>query len=99
MSMTSMNVSLPEELKDYVEAQIKHGYSTPSEYVRELIREDQKRRAREQLDSLLLAGLNSGDPMPVDAKFWSDLKHEALAKLQASKKTTKLQAKKTTSKK
>ena len=81
-----MNVSLPEELKDYVESQTKHGYSTPSEYVRELIREDQKRRARERLDSLLLEGLNSGDPMPVDAKFWSDLKNEALAKLQTRKK-------------
>jgi hypothetical protein len=37
MAMTSMNVSLPEELKEYVEAQTKRGYSTPSEYVRELI--------------------------------------------------------------
>src|ERR1035438_2321984 len=44
--MTSMNVSLPEELKEYVETQTRQGYSTPSEYVRELIREDQKRRAR-----------------------------------------------------
>ena len=41
--MTSTNVSLPEELKDYVEAQTRRDYSTPSEYVRELIREDQKR--------------------------------------------------------
>lgn len=85
MSMTSMNISLPEELKDYVEAQTKSGYSTPSEYVRELIREDQKRRAREKLDSLLLEGLNSGDSVPVDAKFWSDLKQEALAKLETRK--------------
>lgn len=85
--MTSMNVSLPEELKEYVEAQTKGGYSTPSEYVRELIREDQKRRAREKLDSLLLDGLNSGDPLPVDAEFWSNLKREAVAKLEARKKT------------
>ncbi len=85
--MTSMNVSLPEELKEYVEAQTKRGYSTPSEYVRELIREDQKRRAREKLDSLLLDGLNSGDPLPVDAEFWSNLKREALARLEARRKT------------
>jgi antitoxin ParD1/3/4 len=84
--MTSMNVSLPEELKEYVEAQTKSGYSTPSEYVRELIREDQKRRAKERLDTLLLEGLNSGKPIPVDAKFWSDLKQEALAKLESRKK-------------
>ncbi len=54
MSMTSMNVSLPEDLKHYVESQTKSGYSTPSEYVRELIRADQKRRAKEKLDILLL---------------------------------------------
>ncbi len=87
--MTSMNVSLPEELKEYVEAQSRSGYSTPSEYVRELIRQDQKRRAQEKLNTLLLEGLNSGDPLPVDAKFWSDLKQEALAKLETRKKTTK----------
>jgi antitoxin ParD1/3/4 len=86
-----MNVSLPEELKEYVETQTKRGYSTPSEYVRELIREDQKRRAREKLDSLLLDGLNSGDSLPVDAEFWSSLRGEALAKLEARRKTSSKQ--------
>jgi antitoxin ParD1/3/4 len=76
---------LPEELKEYVEAQSKSAYSTPSEYVRELIREDQKRRAKERLDALLLEGLNSGDSVAVDARFWSDLKQEALAKLESRK--------------
>ena len=64
-----MNVSLPEDLKEFAEAQTKHGYSTPSEYVRELIREDRKRKAKEKLDALLLKGLNSGDPIAADAKF------------------------------
>jgi antitoxin ParD1/3/4 len=86
--MTSMNVSLPEELKEYVEAQTKSGYSTPSEYVRELIRGDRKRRAKERLDALLLEGLDSGDSIAVNAKFWSDLKQEALAKLKSRKKTS-----------
>jgi len=79
--MTSMNVSLPEELKKYVEAQTKRGYSTPSEYVRTLIREDQRRRAKAKLDALLLEGLNSGDPVPMNARFWAELKHEAVSKL------------------
>ena len=83
-----MNVSLPEDLKEYAEAQAKHGYSTPSEYVRELIREDRKRKAKEKLDALLLEGLNSGDPIPVDAKFWADLKQEALARMESRKKTS-----------
>ena len=69
MPITSMNVSLPEDLKEYVEAQSESGYSTPSEYVRELIREDRKRRAKQTLDALLVEGLNSGESIPVNAKF------------------------------
>lgn len=81
-----MNVSLPEDLKEYVEAQTRSGYSTPSEFVRELIRDDRRRRAAEKLDALLLEGLNSGDSMPMDARFWSDLRKEALARLASRKK-------------
>ena len=81
-----MNVSLPEDLKEYVEAQTKRGYSTPSKYVRELIRGDQKQRAKEKLEALLLEGLNSGNSIPVDDKFWNDLKQEALANLESRKK-------------
>jgi antitoxin ParD1/3/4 len=84
--MTSMNVSLPEELKAYAEAQTKLGYSTPSEYVRELIREDQRRKTKEKLDAMLLEGLMSGDPISVDGAFWDELKQEALAKLESRKK-------------
>ena len=84
-----MNISLPEELKDYVEEQTRSGYSTPSEFVRELIREDQKRRAKERLDTLLLEGLDSGDPIPANAEFWTELKREAMAKLKARKKSGK----------
>jgi antitoxin ParD1/3/4 len=87
--MTSMNISLPEELKEYVEKQTHRGYSTPSEYVRELIREDQKRRAKERLDTLLLEGLDSGKSIPANTEFWTELKREAMAKLKVRKKTRK----------
>jgi antitoxin ParD1/3/4 len=49
--------------------------------IRELIREDRKRSAKERLDSLLLEGLDSGEPLPASAAFWDELKREALAKL------------------
>jgi antitoxin ParD1/3/4 len=86
MPMTTMNISLPQELKEYIEQQSKTGYSTPSEYVRELIRGDQKRRARERLDTLLLEGLDSGEPLPATPAFWDELKREALAKLSKKSK-------------
>ena len=41
--MQTMNISLPDPLKDFVDAQISSGrYSSVSEYVRELIRQDEK---------------------------------------------------------
>jgi antitoxin ParD1/3/4 len=61
MPMSSLNISLPEQLKDYVESRVQEGdYGTPSEYLRELIRRDKElRRARLQRE--LLEALHSGD--------------------------------------
>lgn len=59
--MPTMNISLSEPLKTFVEERVhSSGYSTVSEYFRELVREDQKRSAQEKLETLLLDGLNSG---------------------------------------
>jgi len=72
--MTNMNVSLPEALKQYVEDQVSSGdYGTASEYLRELIREDKKRKAQGRLESFLLEGLDSGDPVSVTPEFWQAL--------------------------
>jgi antitoxin ParD1/3/4 len=55
MAMTSLNISLPEALKQYVEGQVASGdWGTPSEYVRELIRQDKERR-RHNLEQDLIA--------------------------------------------
>jgi antitoxin ParD1/3/4 len=55
-----MNVSLPETMKSFVEERLdEDGYGTASEYIRDLIRADQKRRAEAQLEALLLERLRS----------------------------------------
>jgi antitoxin ParD1/3/4 len=57
--MTSLNISLPQQLKAYVEAQVAEGeYGTPSEYMRDLIRRD-KELQREKLEEKLLKALAS----------------------------------------
>ncbi len=63
-----MNVSLPDELKSFVERRVDHGgYGSTSEYVRDLIRRD---RDREQLRGLLLDGASSAPgPVADDAYF------------------------------
>lgn len=76
--MPSLNVSLPKTLREYVENQVEEGgYSTPSEYVRSLIREDQKKRVAEKIEALLMEGIRSGEPIRADDRFW-DQRHSVL---------------------
>jgi antitoxin ParD1/3/4 len=56
MAMTSLNISLPEPLKEYVEGQVASGdWGTPSEYIRELIRQDKERRLHSLEHDLIAA--------------------------------------------
>jgi len=75
--MTTMNISLPDTMKAFVDAQIQErGYGTSSEYIRDLIRSDQTRQAEQRLATLMLEGLESGPAIPADAAYW-DRKREA----------------------
>ena len=86
MSMASLNISLPQTLKDYVENQVKDsGYSTPSEYVRELLRQDQNRRAEQKLETLLLEGLNSGEPIEISPEYWESKRRQVVERHAARK--------------
>lgn len=60
--MATMNVSLPDAMKDWVEAQAQTGrYSNASDYVRDLIRRDQDRAAKlAELQRLIAKGVESG---------------------------------------
>ncbi len=79
--MASLNISLPQTLKDYVEDQVRDsGYSTPSEYVRELLRLDQKRRSEQKLEALLLEGFNSGDPIEITPEYWEAKRRQLVAR-------------------
>jgi antitoxin ParD1/3/4 len=70
---------LPDSLKAFVETQVAEGgYSSASEYIRELIRADQKRKAEEKLEALLLEGLNSGEPIEVTEAFWNEKRRQLL---------------------
>jgi antitoxin ParD1/3/4 len=73
--MTTMNISLPEPMRAYVEQQVAQGgYSTASEYIRQLVREDQKRAAKQRLESLLMEGIESGPSREMTAADWDDLR-------------------------
>ena len=70
--MSTMNISLPEPLKSFVDEQVaSRGYGTSSEYVRELIRKDQD---RQRLRTLLLAGASSPEREPADGAYFEALR-------------------------
>src|SRR5882724_7946987 len=67
--MQTMNISLPDQLKEFVDGQVDSGrYSSVSEYVRDLIRDDEKRKAQERLETLLMEGIQSGEPTEMTRK-------------------------------
>ena len=67
--MATMNVSLPEPMKAWVEHQVEGGlYGNASDYIRDLIRKDQERkRALGALQAAITDGVESGEPRPFDA--------------------------------
>ncbi len=82
MSTVTMNISLTGDLKSFVDTRIaKRGYSSASEYMRDLIRRDEERASEERFKSLIEEGLESGtDPRP-----WSELRGELFGKIQKSR--------------
>ncbi|MBX7256720.1 MAG: type II toxin-antitoxin system ParD family antitoxin [Candidatus Hydrogenedentes bacterium] len=67
--MTTLNISLPDSMRSFVEKQVEaEGFSTASEYVRALIREDQRREAKRLLEDQLMEGILSGPPKKLTGK-------------------------------
>lgn len=74
----TMNISLPEPLKRFVDQQVRDGgFSSTSDYVRELIRERQRYSAEAHLRSLIAEGLASGPAVPVDKTWFADMRKRA----------------------
>jgi antitoxin ParD1/3/4 len=72
-------------MKDFVDHQVACGRSSgASEYVRELIREDEKRTAEGKLEALLMEGLNSGAPIEITPEYCK-LERQQLIKRQQQK--------------
>lgn len=77
--MPTMNISLPEALRAFVEDQITlRRYGTTSEYIRDLIRRDQD---RQHLRDLLLAGAASEPGPTADRRYFDELREQVVPDL------------------
>ena len=84
--MQTMNISLPDPLKEFIDEQVGSGrYSSVSEYVRELVREDEKQKAQQKLEAMLMEGMESGSPTRMTRQDWAEIRTEAVRQFQARK--------------
>lgn len=71
--MSTMNISLPDSLKQFVEEQAREGgYTGASDYVRELLRERRKAIAADFLRGLIAEGMASELLEPVTPEYWEE---------------------------
>jgi antitoxin ParD1/3/4 len=79
--MATMNISLPDELKSFVDEQVvAQSYGSSSEYLRELIR---RQRDVERLRAMLLEGANSGPGRIADDTFFAEMRSIAKGRAKA----------------
>lgn len=65
--MASLTISVPDDMREFVDRRTKETqHASPTDYVRALIQEDQRRAEHERLEKLLLNGLDSGKPIPIE---------------------------------
>ena len=76
--MATMNISLPDEMKAFVETQAaKEGFGTTSEYLRSVIREVQKRQtAKQAVEAKLREAHESGPSEPMTREDWDELERK-----------------------
>ena len=75
--MTTMNISVPEDMKAFLETQAAaEGHASASDYVRTLIRDAQRRRAKQELEAKLLEGLQ-GPVVEMTREDWDSIQREA----------------------
>lgn len=78
--MASVNVHLSKELQQFVEEQVEVGdFGGADEYIEALIARAKK--GKERVETLLIEGLDSGDPIPLDAGEWNRIRDEVHGRL------------------
>ncbi|MDO9103662.1 MAG: hypothetical protein Q7U57_01740 [Methylovulum sp.] len=84
---TTLHISLPETLKQYVKERVdEEHFSNPSDYIRVLIREDQKRRDEKKLEQMLLEGLTSGQGIISGTPDWNNFWEKLQARAESQRK-------------
>lgn len=84
---TSISISLPEALKNWVDEQVAAGgFRTTREFFRHVLREEQQRRLRQEIDRRLHEALDSGPATPMTKVDWEKIRREGRKRLAVKKR-------------
>ncbi len=85
--MATMNISLTDPLKQFVDEEVREGgFSSTSDYVRDLIRQRQRAKAEEFLRQLIAEGMASGPATPQEPDFFYNLHQRAHQRAEQGKR-------------
>jgi antitoxin ParD1/3/4 len=88
--MAVVNISLPDQMKQFIDERLSEGrFSSTSEYIRDLVREDRNRRAQDRLETLLLEGLDSGEPIDATSDYIKAKRAELVKRIEDTAKNGK----------
>jgi antitoxin ParD1/3/4 len=77
-----MNVSIPRDLKQWIDEQVKTGgYGTPSEYLSEMLRRARERQIRRAIDTGLVQAIAEGPQVTMDERDWAAIRKAARAEV------------------
>jgi antitoxin ParD1/3/4 len=84
---TTMNVSLPGDLKQWVDDQVESGgYGTASEFLRDLLRRARERQLRHRIDAMLIEAVDAGAKTVMDDRDWESIRKAARASVKPKRK-------------
>ena len=81
-----MTISIPDSIKELVDQEVASGaFQSAEDYVSALIEADQKRKAQDHFEALIIEGLDS--PLSeMTAQDWDDIRTEGLARIRSRQK-------------
>ena len=76
--MATMNISLPDPLKQFVDEEVREGgFASTSDYMRDLVRQRQRAKSAEFLRQLIAEGIASGPATPQEPDFFDKMRQRA----------------------
>jgi antitoxin ParD1/3/4 len=85
MAMTSLNISIPTSLSDYIESRVQDGhFSTASDYFYELVREEQRRHEEAKLETMIVEALETEESIEITPQYWQTKRQALQSRFQGS---------------